>query len=133
MRLILIDGGPASGKNTLGTLLKDKLKSNGEPSELLDLDTFVEEINPSWVWDDKQREKEDQSKARENIAKVVDSVLKSEGTCIVIGERLLTKEDVLTFLKRLRVICPVFLFHLSVPLKLRNKRLRARGSHSLID
>lgn len=39
----------------------------------------------------------------------------------------------ITFLKRLKAVCPVFLFHLSIPLRLQRKRLKERGPHSLID
>lgn len=42
MRLILIDGGPASGKNTLRSLLVIKLKTQKENTVLFDLDTYVE-------------------------------------------------------------------------------------------
>lgn len=69
MKLILIDGGPASGKNTLGTLLVEKLKTTGENVILLDLDSYVERINPSWIWSNKDQERQDQLKARENFAK----------------------------------------------------------------
>ena len=60
MKLILIDGGPASGKNTLGSLLVQKFQKQSNKAILLDLDTFVEELNQTWIWDDKQKEKEDE-------------------------------------------------------------------------
>lgn len=133
MKLILIDGGPASGKNTLGTLLVEKLKTTGENVILLDLDSYVERINPSWIWSNKDQERQDQLKARENFAKEIDDILQKDAKIIVIGERFLNKDDVTAFLKRLNTICPTFLFHLSIPIEIRKSRLEKRGPHSLID
>lgn len=133
MKLILIDGGPASGKNTLGTLLVKKLKKYESKVILLDLDTFVEHINPSWIWKSKLFEEADRAKARENFANTVKRYLLEDYTIIVIGERFLTKEDVSLFIRRLKINCSLQLYHLSVPLALRRKRLHERGPYSLID
>lgn len=129
-KLILIDGGPASGKNTLGELL---IKIFGDKAVLLDLDIYVEKFNPTWVWkDDKQKEK-DQLNARINIAKDIDKYLQQDYEVVVIGERFLRKDDVVHFTQRLKIISPVYLYHLAVPFVLREKRLHQRGPHSLID
>ncbi|OGH37757.1 MAG: hypothetical protein A2905_06720 [Candidatus Levybacteria bacterium RIFCSPLOWO2_01_FULL_36_10] len=133
MELILIDGGPASGKNTIGTLLVKKFLKNGIKSILLDLDTYVEEINPSWIWKDKQQENIDQLKAREKYIRDINKYIIEDFTVISIGERFLTKEDLNAFISRLSTTCPIFLYHLSVPLYLRKQRLHKRGPHSLID
>jgi len=37
MKLILLDGGPACGKNTLGALLVEEFSKKGEKAVLLDL------------------------------------------------------------------------------------------------
>lgn len=133
MKLILIDGGPASGKNTLGTLLVKKLNKHENKVILFDLDTFVEQINPSWIWKSKLLEEADQSKARKNIANAINKYLLEDYTIIVIGERFLSKSDISLFVSRLNINCPTQLYHLSVPLTLRRKRLHKRGPHSLID
>lgn len=133
MKLILIDGGPASGKNTLGELLVGKLSGLGEKAVLLDLDTYVEKLNPKWVWDNEQKKEKDQLQARVDISKDIDKYLLDDFTIIVIGERFLSKDDVLHFLKRLKVTPPVYLYHLNTPFALRQRRLHERGPHSLID
>jgi len=134
MKLILIDGGPASGKNTLGTLLVQKFTEPSNKFILLDLDVYVEEINPSWIWEDKQTKRIDQQKARENFAQDIDKYLQRGFSVIAIGERFLTKEDIVNFIKRLKVTCATYyLYHLSPPLELRKQRLEQRGPCSLID
>lgn len=134
MRLILIDGGPASGKNTLGTLLDQKFKESSNKVILLDLDEYVEEINPSWIWGDKQKEEIDQQKARENFAHDIDGYLRQGFSVIAIGERFLTKDDITNFIKKLKVTCSTYyLYHLNPPFKIRKNRLDQRGPCSLID
>lgn len=133
MKLILIDGGPASGKNTLGNLLVRKFQEQGVKTILLDLDTYVEKINPSWVWDNDQQKEKDQLNARLNFAKDIDKYLEEDFIVITIGERFLTKDDITCFVSRLRTTCPIYLYHLSVPFVLRKQRLHQRGPHSLID
>lgn len=133
MKLILIDGGPASGKNTLGTLLVEMLQRDGINGILFDLDTYVEKRNPSWIWKNKSIEKRDQLKAREDFTADIRKFLRRKYTVIGIGERLLTRDDVTSFLNRIHISCPVYLYHLHVPLTVRRKRLVERGPHSLID
>ena len=133
MNLILLDGGPASGKNTLGILLIQEFQKRGNKAILLDLDAHVEEINPTWVWENKQLERLDQLKARENFAIEINKYLQEKYTIIVIGERFLTKNDIAVFIRRLKIICTIYLYHLSIPLSLRKERLHKRGPHSLID
>ncbi|RJQ27815.1 hypothetical protein C4577_00625 [Candidatus Parcubacteria bacterium] len=133
MKLILIDGGPASGKNTLGNLLVEKFQKLEQRAVLLDLDTYVEEFNPSWVWEDKEREKEDQLNARINFAQDINKYLQENFIVIAIGERFLTKENVIAFVEKVKINCSVYLFHLSIPISLRKQRLHKRGPHSLID
>lgn len=133
MKLILIDGGPASGKNTLGTLLVEEFLKVEDKVILLDLDDYVEEINPIWIWGNEQLKVKDQTKARENYAKDINKYLQKDYTIIVIGERFLTKNDLSVFVRRIKIPCTVFLYHLSIPISLRKERLDKRGSHSLID
>lgn len=133
MKLILLDGGSASGKNTLGNLLVENFLKLGNKAILMDLDNYVEDINPSWIWKNKQVEKKDQSKARENYAKDINKYLQKDFTIIVIGERFLSKNNLFVFMRRIKVLCTVFLYHLSIPFSLRKERLQKRGSHSLID
>ena len=99
----------------------------------MDLDTFVEQINPSWIWKSKLLEETDQSKARKNFANTINRYLLEDYTIIVIGERFLTKDDISFFMSRLNINCPVQLYHLCVPFALRRKRLHERGPHSHID
>lgn len=133
MKLILVDGGPASGKNTLGTLLVDKFQQYGEKTILIDLDNFVEKLNPKWIWESKQQEQEDQLNARISFAKDISRYLKGNFTVIAIGERFLTKEDVTQLVSKLDVIPQIYIYHLNTPLALRKQRLHKRGPHTLID
>lgn len=133
MKIILIDGGPASGKNTLGELLVEEFKKRGEKSVLLDLDTYVEEFNLSWIWEDEKMKERDQKNARINFAKDIDKYLQDNFVVVAIGERFLTKEDITGLINKLTASCPVYLYHLSVPFELRKQRLHKRGPHSLID
>ncbi len=133
MKLILLDGGPASGKNTLGILLVQEFKKQSNKSILLDLDTYVEELNPSWIWENKNREEKDQQKARDNFAQDINKYLQQDFLVIVIGERFITKENIISFLNKLKITSPICLIHLSIPFSLRMKRLAKRGPHSLID
>lgn len=133
MKLILIDGGPASGKNTLGELLVDKLSELGEKAVLLDLDNYVEKYNSKWIWNNEQEKENDQLQARADIAKDVDKYLSKNITTFVIGERFLSRNDVNRFLERLKTAPPIYLYHLNTPFTLRQQRLHQRGSHSLID
>ncbi|MEK7200750.1 MAG: hypothetical protein AAB672_01315 [Patescibacteria group bacterium] len=133
MKLILIDGGPASGKNTLGELVVSKLKNFGEKAILLDLDFYVEGYNPKWIWDSSEQKEKDQLNARKNIVRDIEKYLLENFIVIVIGERFLTINDVEKFLFELKTKYPIYLYHLNTPFSLREKRLRERGPHSLID
>lgn len=133
MKLILLDGGPASGKNTLGILLVQLFQKLNNNAVLLDLDKYVEQINPSWIWQNKQKEKTDQQKARNNFAKVINKYLQQDFIVIAIGERFITKKNIISFISKLKINFPIYLYHLSVPFSLRSQRLSKRGPHSLID
>lgn len=133
MKLILIDGGPASGKNTLGRLLVEKFQKRGEKALLLDLDQYVEEFNPKWIWENKKQEESDQLNARINFAKDIDKHLKNNFSVIAIGERFLTRDSVVKLTSRLGTASSVHLYHLSIPFNLRKERLHQRGPHTLID
>lgn len=133
MKLILIDGGPASGKNTLGSLLVEEFQRLGNKVILLDLDTYVEKINPTWVWNNNLAEGRDQLKARENFIIEMNKYLQENYTIIVIGEQFLTKDDLSVFLRKMKIPCTVYLYHLSIAFSLRKERLHKRGPHSLID
>lgn len=133
MKLIIIDGGPASGKNTLGVLLAEKFNNLGTKAILLDLDTYVEELNPEWLWENEQIKNMGKLKTRENFAKDIRKYLQDDFTVIVIGERFLTISDLSVFFNKLEIVCQVFLYHLDIPLSLRKQRLHDRGPRSLID
>jgi len=133
MKLILIDGGPASGKNTLGELLVHKLSELGEKAVLLDLDTYVEKYNPEWRWDSEHEKERDQLQARVDLSKDIDQRLLENAIIFVIGERFLSRDDVRRFLERLGTTPSVYLYHLSTPFAIRKQRLHERGPHSLID
>ena len=133
MKLVLIDGGPASGKNTLGTLLIQEFQKINNRTILLDLDNYVEKLNPSWIWDDKQKEEKDQSKARENFIRDINKNLQQDFIVIAFGERFLTREDVINFMSKLNITYPVYLFHLNPPFEIRRQRLLQRGPNILID
>src|SRR3989338_10690083 len=96
-KLILIDGGPASGKNTLCEFLIQSFNNSGDKARLLDLDEYIEQFNPTWIWKDEAQKSQDQLNARVNIAKDIDKYLQQGYMVIVIGERFLTKDDVAHF------------------------------------
>lgn len=133
MKLIILDGGPASGKNTLGSLLVKLMIDQGEKAILLDLDSYVEKYNPKWIWDSKETKEKDQRQARIDFGKSVSKHLNEQQTVIAICERILTRTDLDRFMEMITVSTPVYLFHLSIPLSLRRQRLVDRGPHSLID
>jgi len=133
MKLIILDGGPASGINTLGSLLIKLMIDQGENAILLDLDSYVETYNPKWIWDSKETEEKDQRQARMDFGESICKHLAAGLTVIAIGERILTKADLDRFMERIPVSSPLYLFHLSIPLSLRKQRLTERGPHSLID
>ena len=133
MELILIDGGPASGKNTLGDLLVREYQRNNVNSILLDMDTFVEAINPKWTWENDQRKEKDLYDAKKNYIKDINKYLQQGYIVIAIGCRFLTKQEISTFIDEIAEPYPIQLFHLSVPFALRSRRLNDRGPHSLID
>lgn len=133
MKLILLDGGPASGKNTFGTLLVQKFMKVGNQAVLLDLDTYVERLNPTWIWKNKEKEEKDQKEGRINFARDITKYLLKDYIIIAFGERFLTKENISNFIKKIKIACPIYLYHLSIPFSLRIRRLHERGPHSLID
>jgi hypothetical protein len=133
MKLILIDGGPASGKNTLGELLVTKLQEYGGKAILLDLDAYVERYKPDWAWENKEQEEQDQLKARIDFYNEINKYLQEGWDVIAIGERLLTRQDVDNFISKITSNCSVYLFHLTVQFTIREHRLHSRGPHSLID
>ena len=133
MKLLLLDGGPASGKNTLGTMMVHEFEKQGTKSILLDLDTYVEKQNPTWVWQDERVKSKDLESARTNFAQDIDKYLQKDFVVIAIGERFLTQADISRFLNRLQTSPPTQLFHLSVPFSLRKQRLYRRGRHTLIN
>jgi hypothetical protein len=133
MKLILIDGGPASGKNTLGELLVKKLSGLRRKAVLVDLDTYVERYNPKWVWINDEQKEHDQLNARVDFSRDMSRYLNEGIDVVAIGERLLTSEDMKNLTSKVTADCMVYLYHLNVPFTLREKRLHARGPHSLID
>lgn len=133
MKLILIDGGPASGKNTLGEMLVADLNATGEKSIHLDHDIYVEKLCPTWVWTNDEQKEKDLSIARTNFIEDINKYLQQDFTVIAFGIRLLTLEDVAIHTDKLVIKCPAYLYHLSVPIALRRQRLDQRGPHSLID
>ena len=128
-----MDGGPASGKNTLGVLLVQQFQKQNSKAILLDLDTYIEEFNPSWILQNEQQKEIDLIKARSNFAQNIDKYLQQNFIVIAIGERFLTKENILNFISKLKINCPTYLYHLNTPFELRKQRLSQRGPHSLID
>lgn len=133
MELILIDGGPASGKNTLGRLLVERFNKDRNKSIFLDLDSYVEEFCPGWIWNDEKQKQKDLLNARVNFIADINKYLRESLIVIAIGERFLRKRDVDRYTSKLTTKAPVYLFHLNVPIDLRRERLKQRGSHSLID
>jgi predicted kinase len=133
MKLILIDGGPASGKNTLGELLVVKFQKLGGKAILLDLDAYVERYKPDWKWENREQEEKDQSNARMDFYNEVSKYLQEGWNVIAIGERFLTREDVNNFVSKIAASCTAYLFHLTVQYAIREHRLHSRGPHSLID
>jgi len=133
MKLIIIDGGPASGKNTLGGMLVEELSSSGEKVILLDLDSFVEKYNPEWVWVSEEQKTHDQSQAQQDFALNIDKYIQNDFSVIAIGERILSQQDLITFAKRLETHPHIYLYHLNVPFSIRKERLIKRGPHTQIN
>jgi len=133
MKLILIDGGPASGKNTLGQILANNFNKLSEKTILIDLDSYVEKYCPTWIWNDEQQKEADLLKARTDFTNEINKFLRDNFIVIAIGDRFLTHHDVLKYTDKLMDKVPIYLYHLSVPFALRKQRLRSRGPHSLIN
>lgn len=133
MKLILIDGGPASGKNTLGEMLVIELNETGEKSILLDHDVYVEKLCPTWIWTSDKQKENDLLSAVANFIEDINIYLQKNFTVIAIGVRFLSLDDLAIYTSKLVSKCPVYLYHLSVPIVLRKQRLDQRGPHSLID
>lgn len=133
MKLILLDGGPASGKSTLGKLLVNDLNAKGNKSILLDLDRYIEKYCPKWIWENPLQKKRDLASARIDFKNDINKFLQKKFDVIVIGERFLTKTDISKYTNSLKISAQIYLYHLSVPFDLRDQRLKNRGPHSLID
>lgn len=133
MKVIFIDGGPASGKNTLGNLLVDYFLRDGFKSVLLDLDGYVERYCPDWRWGDDRKRIRDINAARTDLIRDINSFLQRDFCVIVIGDRFMTQKEIDEYAKKLPLNCPKYLYHLNPPLAIRKQRLHDRGPHSLID
>jgi len=133
MKLIFLEGGPASGKNTLGKKLVECFKIRGEKSVLLDHDTYVEELCPNWIWPSQQQREKDLSKARVNYLNDINKYLVKRFVVLAIGDIWLTNDDVKKYTSKLEVKTPVFLFHLNTPLRIKKQREEQRGHSPIID
>lgn len=133
MKLILIDGGPASGKSSLGHMLVNAIEKQGQQIILLDLDSYVEKYCPTWKWENEQQKEKDLLKAKTDFINAINQTLESNSSVIAIGDRFMAKGDIAKYTDKMNIKIPVHLFHLMVPLELREQRLHARGPHSLIN
>jgi adenylylsulfate kinase-like enzyme len=133
MKLILLEGGPASGKNTLGEKLVEGFKIRGEKSVLLDHDNYVEQLCPDWTWPDEAQKEKDLSRARVSHLRDINEYLAKEFIVLAIGGLWLTNDDVRKYSSKLAVKTPVYLFHLNTPLKIRKQREEQRGHSPMID
>jgi adenylylsulfate kinase-like enzyme len=133
MKLILLEGGPASGKNTLGEKLVEGFNIQGEKSVLLDHDTYIEELSPNWIWPNEEQKEKDLSIARVNLLHDINKYLAKQFVVLAIGGVWLTNDDVRKYTRKLVVKTPVYLFHLNTPLKMRKQREEQRGHSLLID
>jgi shikimate kinase len=131
MKLILLEGGPASGKNALGEKLVEGFRARGEKSVLLDHDTYVEELRPDWIWPAEEQKEKDLLRARDNHIYDINRYLAKKFIVLAIGGVWLTNDDVIKYTSKLEVKTPVYLFHLHAPLKIRKQREAQRG-HSLM-
>lgn len=127
MKLILLEGGPASGKTTLGEKLVERFQAQGENSVLLDHDTYVEELCPDWTWPDEALKENDLARARAGHLKDINRYLAKNFVVVATGGLWLTAQDVSEYTSRLEVKTPVYLFHLDAPLDVRKQRLVRRG------
>jgi thymidylate kinase len=133
MKLILLEGGPSSGKNTLGEKLVEKFKIQGKKAVLLDHDTYVEELCRNWIWTSEQQKEKDLLKARANLLNDINRYLLERFVVLAIGGIWLTNDDVRKYTSKLEVKTPVFLFHLNIPLEIRRQREEQRGHYPTID
>lgn len=127
MKLILLEGGPASGKSTLGEMLVTQFRERGEKSVLLDHDTYVEELRPDWTWPDEASKKKDLAIAKEKHIREINRYLAERYTVLATGGVWVTSDDVHEYTVMLAGVVSVHLFHLNVPLNVRKQRFTGRG------
>jgi shikimate kinase len=133
MKLIFLEGGPASGKDVLGKKLVDCFRIQGEKSTLLDHDTYVEELRPTWVWLNEKSKAKDLKKVKIKYMKDINKYLANDFVVLAIGGTWLTDNDVKEYTSKLKMKTPVYLFHLNIPLNIRKQRLKQRGPAPLIN
>lgn len=125
MKIILLNGLLASGKTTVGELLKERLINSGERVAFIDLDDEVEKIHGSHKFETPDKKKEVWLQARKNIAEVTNSNSVKGVTTIIAGP-FFQKDEIDWFTKYLDPKAEVYLYTLIVPLDIRLKRNRQR-------
>ena len=133
MKLILLEGGPVSGKSTLGEKIVEQFRAQGKKSVLLDHDIYVEDLCPDWTWPDEASKEYDLDRARAVHLRDINRYLAENYIVLATGGVWLTQNDVNEYTSGLEVKVPVYLFHLDIPLRLRKQRFNRRGVTPLIN
>lgn len=123
--VIILNGAVSSGKTTIGKLLVDESKKQGDDSIFFDLDDFVEKRSPEFKWDTTDERLKDWLDARKELADITNQQLAKSKTIVVVGS-FFTKEEIEGFTKYLTQNTKVYLYNLIVPLEERLKRNRLR-------
>jgi len=133
MRLIFLEGSPASGKSTLGEKLVEGYKAMGRKAVLLDHDIYIDGLFPGWFQMSQQQKESEIIKARNKHLDDINKHLLEGFVFVAIGGIWLTNDDVTKYTNNLKVKTQVFLFHLDAPLEVQKRREVQRGHNPMID
>lgn len=125
IKIIILNGGVASGKTTVSKLVVKKLKKGNIDAVFIDLDDAVERLNPEFEWNSDKDRLRDWLSARKTCAIKTINNLKAGKEVIMVGP-FLTKEEISGYLRHINLKVNVFLFTLVIPLEVRLKRNNER-------
>lgn len=124
-RVIILNGAVSSGKTTIGKLLVEVLKEQGDDANFFDLDDLVEKRSPEFKWATPGERLKDWLDARKELAKITNQQLEIGKTVVVVGPFFI-QEEIEGFTKYLGQNIKTYLYTLIVPLKERLERNRSR-------
>ncbi len=85
MKLILLEGSPASGKNTLGEIIVESYKAQREKVVLLDHDIYIDGLFPGWLRMSQQQKEREIIKARNKHLNEINKYLVEGFVVLAIG------------------------------------------------